>query len=145
MLPRARWVDGAPSLVRSPDHSRVDAVTASTAPPGLVSTVAINGTHYIDGGVRSPGNADLASGYANVVVLSPLGGRSHAPEAGQFEVIAPDRHPGSRAKRPTSPVSGRADGQRLPTPTRRAADRADHGDAPDPHHLGTRLVGDYAL
>jgi len=64
----------------------VDAVTASTALPGLVPTVSINGRRYIDGGVRSPDNADLASGYANVVVLSPLGGRSQAPqEAGQFE------------------------------------------------------------
>jgi NTE family protein len=64
----------------------VDAVTASTALPGLVPTVAINGRRYIDGGVRSPDNADLASGYANVVVLSPLGGRRQAPsEAGQFE------------------------------------------------------------
>ena len=64
----------------------VDAVTASTALPGLVPTVSINGTRYIDGGVRSPDNADLASGYANVVVLSPLGGRSQAPpQAGQFE------------------------------------------------------------
>ncbi len=36
--------------------------------------------------MRSADNADLASGYANVVVLSPLGGRSQAPpEAGQFE------------------------------------------------------------
>jgi len=57
-----------------------------TALPGLVPTVSINGTRYIDGGVRSPDNADLASGYANVVVLSPLGGRSRTPlEAGQFE------------------------------------------------------------
>src|SRR6202011_3154112 len=69
----------------------VDAVTASTALPGLVPTVSINGTRYIDGGVRSPDNADLASGYANVVVLSPLGGRSGtlpergADPAGQFE------------------------------------------------------------
>jgi NTE family protein len=64
----------------------VDAVTASTALPGLVPTVSINGTRYIDGGVRSLDNADLASGYANVVVLSPLGGRSETPpEAGQFE------------------------------------------------------------
>jgi NTE family protein len=29
--------------------------------------------------VRAPDNADLASGYANVVVLSPLGGRSRTP------------------------------------------------------------------
>jgi NTE family protein len=64
----------------------VDAVNASTALPGLVPTVSINGGRYIDGGVRSPDNADLASGYANIVVLSPLGGRSQAPlQAGQFE------------------------------------------------------------
>jgi NTE family protein len=64
----------------------VDAVTASTALPGLVPTVSINGRRYIDGGVRSADNADLASGYANVVVLSPLGGRGQAPpEADQFE------------------------------------------------------------
>ncbi len=64
----------------------VDAVTASTALPGLVPTVSINGGRYIDGGVRSADNADLALGYANVVVVSPLGGRSQAPpETGQFE------------------------------------------------------------
>ena len=69
----------------------VDAVTASTALPGLVPTVSINGRRYIDGGVRSPDNADLAAGFANVVVLSPLGGRSRTPPergaapAGQFE------------------------------------------------------------
>jgi NTE family protein len=68
-----------------------DAVTASCALPGLVPTVSINGARYIDGGVRSTENADLAAGYASVVVLSPLGGRSQtAPErdagpAGQFE------------------------------------------------------------
>jgi len=41
-------------------------VTTSTALPGLVSTHSINGTSYINGGVRSNENADLASGYANV-------------------------------------------------------------------------------
>ena len=41
--------------------------------------------------MRSGDNADLASGYANVVVLSPFGGRSRTPPergadpAGQFE------------------------------------------------------------
>jgi NTE family protein len=70
----------------------VDAVTASTALPGLVPTHSINGTRYIDGGVRSTDNADLASGYANVVVLSPLGGRSQAPpeQGSRVEVITPD-------------------------------------------------------
>jgi NTE family protein len=65
----------------------VDAVTASTALPGLAPTVSINGARYIDGGVRSADNADLASGYANVVVLSPLSGRSGTPPEGQFEGI----------------------------------------------------------
>ena len=52
---------------------------------GLVPTHNINGTRYINGGVRSAENADLASGYANVVVLSPFGGRSGTLPAGQFE------------------------------------------------------------
>ena len=47
----------------------VDVVTASTAMPGLTPTHNINGTRYINGGVRSAENADLASGYANVVVI----------------------------------------------------------------------------
>ncbi|HZR51289.1 MAG TPA: patatin-like phospholipase family protein [Streptosporangiaceae bacterium] len=98
-LPRREWPERLMIVVAVNAHNGelavfdrdsgvelVDAVTASTALPGLVPTVAINGTHYIDGGVRSADNSDLASGYANVVVLSPLGGRSQAPpEAGQFE------------------------------------------------------------
>ena len=71
----------------------VDAVTASTAAPGLVPTVSINGERYIDGGMRSLDNADLASGYAYVVVLSPLSGRSEPLREGQFEGLR--RFPGS--------------------------------------------------
>ena len=71
----------------------VDAVTASTAAPGLVPTVSINGARYIDGGVHSLDNADLASGYANVVVLSPLGGRNGTLPEGQFEGLR--RFPGA--------------------------------------------------
>ena len=63
----------------------VDAVTAGTALPGVVPTHNINGTRYINGGVRSAENADLARGYANVVVISPFGGRSGTLPAGQFE------------------------------------------------------------
>lgn len=94
-LPRPEWPD-RPMIVTAIDaHTGelaafdrdsgvdlVDAVTASTALPGLVPTHSINGARYIDGGVRSPENADLASGYANVLVLSPLGGQ--APP-GRFE------------------------------------------------------------
>ena len=69
----------------------VDAVTAGTALPGMVPTHSINGARYINGGVRSGENADLASGYANVVVLSPFGGRSQTlPQAGQFEGLRRD-------------------------------------------------------
>jgi len=71
----------------------VDAVTAGTALPGIVPTHDINGTRYINGGVRSTENADLASGYANVVVLSPFGGRSGKLSAGQFEGLR--RFPGT--------------------------------------------------
>jgi NTE family protein len=99
-LPRHDWPDRPMIVVAIDAHTGelaafdresgvdlVDAVTASTALPGLVPTVSINGVRYIDGGVRSPDNADLASGYANVVVLSPLGGRPErgAELPGQFE------------------------------------------------------------
>jgi len=61
-------------------HSGValaDAIAASTA-SGLPYRVGDD--WYVDGGYRrSSENADLASGYARVLVLSPLGGRSRAP------------------------------------------------------------------
>lgn len=98
-LPRPEWPERPMVIVALDAHTGelaafdrfsgvelVDAVTASTALPGLVPTVAINGARYIDGGVRSADNADLASGYASVVILSPLGGRSQGPPPpGQFE------------------------------------------------------------
>jgi NTE family protein len=50
----------------------VDAVGASCAVPGVWPPVTINGRRWMDGGVRSPANADLASGYDRVVVLAPI-------------------------------------------------------------------------
>ena len=70
-------------------HSGVelaDAVTASTALPGG-PTPSVNGVPYISGGVRSADNADLASGYANVVILTPFSERSGPLPPGQFEGI----------------------------------------------------------
>jgi NTE family protein len=97
-LPRPEWPDRPMIVVAVDAHTGelaafdrdsgvdlVDAVTASTALPGLVPTHGINGTRYINGGVRSTENADLAAGYANVVVLSPFGGQSGALPEGQFE------------------------------------------------------------
>lgn len=51
----------------------IDAVAASCAVPGIWPPVTIHGRRYIDGGVRCAENADLAKGYARVVILSPMG------------------------------------------------------------------------
>jgi NTE family protein len=62
-------------------HSGVDladAVAASCSGPGAPPH-GIGGNRYIDGGFRSPENADLAAGYERVLVLSPLGGRTRTP------------------------------------------------------------------
>jgi len=137
-LPRPDWPD-RPMIVTALDAQTgelaafdrdsgadlADAVTASTALPGLVPTVAINGRRYIDGGVRSTDNADLAAGYANVVVLSPLGGRTQtAPDSsGQFEGLR--RLPGMDL---ASQVEGlREQGSRVEVITPDAGSRAAMG------------------
>ncbi len=53
--------------------SLVDAVAASCAVPGIWPPVTIDGRRYVDGGVRSAENADYATGYTRVTVVSPLG------------------------------------------------------------------------
>jgi NTE family protein len=50
----------------------VDAVAASCAVPFVWPPVTIEGRRWIDGGMRSPVNADLAAGYDRVVVLAPI-------------------------------------------------------------------------
>jgi NTE family protein len=99
-LPRQQWPD-RPMIVaavnahtgelaafdRGSGVDLVDAVTAATALPGVAPTHNINGKRYINGGVRSAENADLAAGYANIMVLSPFGGRTGTLPAGQFEGI----------------------------------------------------------
>jgi NTE family protein len=120
-LPSQRW-PGRTVLITAVDahtgepvvfdrHSGVDlvdAVAASTSGGG--SAYRIHGTGYIDGGYRANAeNADLAAGYARVLVLSPFGGRSLYParwgthlatqvdalraRGSRVEVISPD--PGS--------------------------------------------------
>jgi NTE family protein len=46
------------------------AVASSCAVPGVYPPVTINGRRYIDGGVRSATNADLARGYDAVLIVS---------------------------------------------------------------------------
>ena len=59
--------------------SLVDAVAASCAVPGIWPPVTIAGRRYMDGGVRSADNADLAAGAERIVVISPLGMNSELP------------------------------------------------------------------
>lgn len=89
-LPDRRWPEQAVLITAVDAHTGepvvfdrhsgvdlVDAVAASTAggPP-----YRIGDRLYIDGGYRANAeNADLAAGYARVLVLSPLGGRSRHP------------------------------------------------------------------
>src|SRR5689334_11707409 len=104
-LPRSEWPDRPMIVVAVNAHTGelaafdrdsgvdlADAVTASTALPGG-PTHRINGVHYINGGVRSADNADLAAGYANVVVLSPFSERTGPLPEGQFEGLR--RFPGA--------------------------------------------------
>ncbi|MGQ4616015.1 patatin-like phospholipase family protein [Nocardia sp. R7R-8] len=76
---RAWTRDGAASLPA--------ALASSTAVPGVFPPIPIDGRHYIDGGVRSPVNADLAAGADVVVILEPL--------AHMFPRILSDRELGS--------------------------------------------------
>ncbi|MCD9623817.1 patatin-like phospholipase family protein [Rhabdothermincola salaria] len=52
--------------------SLVEAVGASCAVPGVWPPVTIGVRRYIDGGVRSTINADLAAGHDRVVVVAPF-------------------------------------------------------------------------
>lgn len=55
-----------------PDVALEDAVNASCAVPCVYPPIPIGSRTYVDGGVRSGANADLAAGFDPVVVLSPL-------------------------------------------------------------------------
>ncbi|MFC4782934.1 patatin-like phospholipase family protein [Nocardioides sp. MAHUQ-72] len=63
---RRRVFDGSTGV------SLLDAVTASCAVPGVYPPVLIDGRLYVDGGVHSTANADLARGCDRVVALAPM-------------------------------------------------------------------------
>jgi NTE family protein len=78
------------------------AVAASCAVPGVWPPVTIDGRRYMDGGIRSGSNADLAAGYEQVVVIAPLPrGFGHMTGAhsqvealraqSRVELVTPDR------------------------------------------------------
>jgi len=117
--------------------SLVDAVAASCAVPGIWPPVTIAGRRYMDGGVRSATNADLARGYDRVLILNPLGANANYFGAGtdaeaaaleregsQVLVIAPDAasaaaiglNPLDPATRQPSALAGHTQGRELAAP-----------------------------
>jgi NTE family protein len=78
----------------------LQAVAASCAVPGVYPPVTIGDRRYIDGGMRSAANADLARGYDRLVVLAPIP-RGAGPMASvdaqvtgmvaRVAVVSPDR------------------------------------------------------
>ncbi|HEX9131043.1 MAG TPA: patatin-like phospholipase family protein [Ktedonobacteraceae bacterium] len=115
----------------------VDAIAASCAVPGIWPPVTIAGHRYMDGGMRSATNADLARGYDRILILSPLGanadyfGTGTTAEAAALEregsqvlMIAPDAasataiglNPLDPATRQPSALAGRTQGRELAAP-----------------------------
>jgi NTE family protein len=88
-LPDARWPERALRItavdartgepVVFDRHSGVDLIDAVAASTSSGAAYAIGDDRYIDGGYRRNENADLAAGFARVLVLSPFGGRSRHP------------------------------------------------------------------
>lgn len=113
------------------------AVSSSCSVPGVYPPVTINGRRYMDGGMRSGTNADLAKGYDKVLVVIVRAGAAAGPQAermrarvdaelkvltdagAKVEAIGPDE--GSIAamgvnlmdfrKRPTAAAAGLAQGR----------------------------------
>lgn len=62
------------------------AVASSTAVPGVFPPITINGRRYMDGGVRSSTNADLALGAALVLIVAiPIGSDPATLEAARAQ------------------------------------------------------------
>jgi NTE family protein len=69
--------DGSRALMDATSGvSLVGAVAASTTLPGLLPPVVLRGRRYMDGGLASAANADVASGHHEVWILSPFGAPS---------------------------------------------------------------------
>jgi NTE family protein len=96
------------------------AVAASCAVPGVWPPVTIDGRRYMDGGVRSGANADLAAGYDRVVVLAPLP-RGMGPLTGAETQVEALRARSRVALVTPDPAALRAFGRNVLDPAKRAA------------------------
>ena len=69
--------DGSRALMDATSGvSLVGAVAASTCLPGFLPPVVLLGRRYIDGGLATVANADVASGHDEVWIVSPFGAPS---------------------------------------------------------------------
>lgn len=86
------------------------AVASSCTVPGIFPPVTIGDRRYIDGGVRSGTNADLATGYDSVVIIGPLASEHHP--LGHRQMIAEVRglQTGGAAVAAVVPDQGTLDG-----------------------------------
>jgi NTE family protein len=75
---------------RSDGVPLVDAVAASCAVPGVWPPVSLVGEKWIDGGMRSAVNANLAEGWERIVILAPVtaGMGAMTPVAEQARALA---------------------------------------------------------
>ena len=64
----------------------VDAVAASCAVPLVYPPVTIGGRRYIDGGMRSAANADLAAGFDAIVALTPVSVRLRRSRSAEGQI-----------------------------------------------------------
>jgi NTE family protein len=108
----------------------LDAVSASCALPGVWPPIEIGGNRYVDGGIRSLSNADLAAGHERVVIFVPtaqtegsiaaLESEIGRLESAQVHVIAADAdsvaalgdNPLDPATRPPALAAGKAQAAR---------------------------------
>lgn len=99
--------------------SLVDAVGASCAVPGVWPPVTIGDRRYVDGGVRSAVNADLATGAEAVVVLAPVSSAFGPMPRLSAQVAALRQHARVTVVAPDA-AARRAIGRNVLDPARRA-------------------------
>jgi NTE family protein len=64
----------------------IDAVAASCAVPGVWPPATVGGSRFIDGGMRSVTNADLAAGCDKVLVITPTPLDAPVPQWGGLDI-----------------------------------------------------------
>lgn len=100
--------------------SLVDAVAASCAVPLVWPPMTINGHRYMDGGVRSVANVDLAKGYDRLVVIAPTTAALRRADRPTAQVAALGKGVRSVVVSPDS-ASRAAIGPNVLDPSRRAS------------------------